>query len=144
MEEITGWFPANHVIPISGDTGIYETYNNNNSINNSLLFRSSSGGNLQTSSAIDIGGGGSGPSSGQFFNNSNLPDQQLSSLTSQECMLGLNGESITEYRAIVINDIEESENIFIHSLQDAISQYLKPMYQYKMYVGLYVYKKIVF
>lgn len=54
----------------------------------------------------------------------------------QDCLDGLSSENLAEYRAIVIKDIEDSESDFIQSLQDAINQYLKPLYQYKMFVSL--------
>ncbi|KAJ6217214.1 hypothetical protein RDWZM_008371 [Blomia tropicalis] len=108
LDGITGWFPANYVVPILPGDPIYET---------TVAF---GGSNLTITSEIS---GGSGPHSGQFNNDP-------VSLTSID---GLNGENSTEYRAIVIKDIEDSENAFINSLQDAINLYLKPMYQYKIF-----------
>lgn len=116
----TGWFPANYVTPLHPGDPIYE------SAVLGLGVSGISSSNLQSTSDAS---GGSGPLSGQFGLLSGSGDP--ASLTSAE-LIGLNGENINEYRDIVIKDIEDSENVFIHALQDAISLYLKPMYQYKM------------
>lgn len=109
LDGITGWFPANHVTPTD------------------INFESSSLGasNLALTSELS---GGSGPLSGHF---SSSEPGSLTGVESQS--LGYNGENITEYRAIVIKDIEDSEHVFIGQLQDAINLYLKPMYQYKIF-----------
>ena len=86
------------------------------------MAASGSGSNLAVTTAVS---GGSGPLSGHFSSS------EPGSLTNADT-LGFNGENITEYRAIVMQDIEKTEHVFIEALQDAINCYLKPMYQYKM------------
>lgn len=116
IDGITGWFPANYVTPIvlaSGEENLaIEATGDGEAIgrySDNVSNGSSSGGQQQQQNPI-----------------------KKSSSRAGSIDYTSNADNLPEYRAIIIKDIRDSEAIFIQSLQDAITHYLMPLYQFKM------------
>lgn len=104
LDGITGWFPANHVQPISNQDPLYQQF---------VL------GGQQQGSGIEI-----------FSRSSEL--YHSGDWNSPGTPIDMMADHLAEYRSIVMKVIEDSEIQFIESLQDAINHYLMPIYQFKM------------